>query len=70
MSRNNNTSLKATSSDKHLAEMVVRVAQVAQANAIICATETGKFAKHLHDLSEQVNLIAATTNRETHDDLV
>jgi DNA integrity scanning protein DisA with diadenylate cyclase activity len=70
MSRNQNTNVGPRSSDKDLAGMVVRVAQAAQANAIICATETGKFAKHLHDLSDQVNLIAATTNRETHDDLV
>jgi len=70
MSRNENTNARAGSSDKDLAGVVVRVAQAAQANAIICATETGKFAKHLHELSEQVRLIAATTNRETYDDLV
>jgi diadenylate cyclase len=70
MSRKSDTTKRASSSDKDLAGMVVRVAEAAQANAIICATETGKFAKHLHDLSEQGNLIAATTNRETHDDLV
>ncbi len=70
MSRKNDTSERAWSSDKDLAGMVVRVAVAAQANAIICATETGKFAKHLHAFSEQVKLIAATTNRETYDDLV
>ena len=70
MSENNNSPVRTASSDRDLSVMVVRVAQEAQASAIICATETGKFAKHLHDLSEQVNLIAATTNRETYDDLV
>jgi diadenylate cyclase len=70
MSRNNNTSVRTRSSDKDLAGMVFRVAMAAQANAIICATETGKFARHLHDLSERVKLIAATTNGETYDDLV
>ena len=70
MSRNNNTSVRTRSSDKDLAGMVVRVAEAAQASAIICATETGKFARHLHDLSKRINLIAATTNRETYDDLV
>jgi len=70
MSRKNDTTERAWSSDKDLAGMVVRVAGAAQANAIICATETGKFAKYLHELSEQVKLIAATTNRETYDDLV
>ena len=70
MSRKNDTTERAWSSDKDLAGMVVRVAVAAQANAIICATETGKFAKHLHEFSEQVKLIAATTNRETYDDLV
>ena len=70
MSRDQNTNLGARTSDKDLAGVVIRVAEAAQASAIICATETGKFAKHLHDLSEQVSLIAATTNRETYDDLV
>ena len=50
--------------------MVVRVAEAAQANAIICATETEKFTQYLHELSERINLIAATTNRETYDGLI
>jgi len=59
-----------TRSDKDLAHMVVRVAEAAQASAIICATETGEFAQHLRGLSEQLKLIAATTNGETYDVLI
>ena len=70
MSIKNDTTERTRSSDKDLAEMVVRVAEAARASTIICATETGKFARHLHDLSDRVNLIAATTNRATYDDLV
>ena len=50
--------------------MVVRVALQAPADAIICATETGALATHIHSLSQQVRVIAATTNAETYDDLI
>ena len=50
--------------------MVVRVAEAAKADAIICATETGAFARHLQGLSDEVRLVAATTNRETYDNLI
>ncbi len=69
MNKTNNTK-KATRSDKDLAHMVARVAEAAQASAIICATETGEFAQHLRGLSEQLKLIVATTNGETYDVLI
>jgi DNA integrity scanning protein DisA with diadenylate cyclase activity len=47
--------------------MIVNVAYTAQADAIICTTETGVFAQLIHSLSKQVRIIAATTNRETYD---
>lgn len=56
-------------SEEDLAQMVVRIAQTAPADAIICATETGAFATQVHGLSQQVRVIAATTNAETYDDL-
>jgi hypothetical protein len=56
-------------SEEDLAQMVVRVAQAAPAHAIICATETGAFATQVHGLSQQVRVIAATTNAETYDAL-
>ncbi|NNL75129.1 MAG: hypothetical protein HKO68_02195 [Desulfobacterales bacterium] len=56
-------------SEKDLAQMVVRVAQTAPADAIICATETGAFAKQVYDLSRHIRVIAATTNAETFDAL-
>jgi DNA integrity scanning protein DisA with diadenylate cyclase activity len=64
-----NVSHKAIRSDAELAPMVVRVAEAAQADVIICATETGKFAQHLHGLSDELRIIAATTNRETYETL-
>jgi len=52
-----------------LAKMVVRIAQAAPADAIICATETGALAIQVHSLSPQIRVIAATTNAETYDTL-
>jgi diadenylate cyclase len=62
-----NNSKKTGRSDEDLARMITNVANVAQADAIICATETGVFAKLLHDMSGQIRVIAATTKRETYD---
>jgi DNA integrity scanning protein DisA with diadenylate cyclase activity len=61
---------KTPRSEKALAQMVVRVAEAVQADAIIYATETGMFARHFQDLSHKLRLIAATNNRETYDTLV
>jgi DNA integrity scanning protein DisA with diadenylate cyclase activity len=69
MSTSNNPK-KTPRSDEELAHTVLRVAEAAQADAVICATETGAFARHLQDLSDKVRLIAATTNRETYDTLI
>jgi len=65
MSEANNSS-KSSRSEAALAQMVVRVAQAAQADVIICATETGALAQRLHGLSEECRVIAATTNEDTH----
>lgn len=56
-------------SEAGLAQMVVRVAQAAQVEAIICATETGGLARRLLDLAEQCRVIAATTNEDAHETL-
>jgi pyruvate kinase len=40
-----NNSKKTTHSDEDFARMIAKVANVAQVDAIICATETGLFAK-------------------------
>lgn len=50
--------------------MVVRVAEAAQVTALICATETGILAQHVHGLSGQISFIAATTNKRTYDVLI
>lgn len=56
-------------SDADLAQMIVRVAQAVQADAILGVTETGALIRHLHDLSSQWRIIAATSNNETFDTL-
>ncbi|MGD9245014.1 MAG: diadenylate cyclase [Desulfobacterales bacterium] len=61
-----NNSKKTARSDEELSRMVVSVADVAQADAIICATETGVFAKLLHSMSGHTRVIAATTRRDTY----
>jgi len=65
MSESNN-SPKNGRSEADLAQMVVRVAQTAQADAIICATETGALAQRLQNLAEQCQVIAATTNEDSY----
>jgi diadenylate cyclase len=65
-----NNSKKIARSDKDLAQMIANVANVAKADAIICATETGVFAQLLHSISGQIRVIAATTKRDTYDVLI
>lgn len=56
---------KTIHSNSELAEMVARVAKAAQVDTVICATESGAFARRLHNLSDQIRVIAATANQET-----
>jgi DNA integrity scanning protein DisA with diadenylate cyclase activity len=56
---------EAIRSEAELAKMVVRIAQTAPVDAIICATETGALASRIHGLSGQGCIIAASTNAET-----
>jgi DNA integrity scanning protein DisA with diadenylate cyclase activity len=72
MIRSNLKNLKKKSirSEDGLARMVVRVAQQAPADVIICATETGRFATQVHALSKKVRVIAATASVATYDDLM
>ena len=65
MSDANNLS-KRMRSEAGLAQMIVRIAEVAQADVIICATETGEFARQLQRLSDQIRIIAATSNADTY----
>ncbi|MBC8391700.1 MAG: DNA integrity scanning protein DisA nucleotide-binding domain protein [Deltaproteobacteria bacterium] len=69
MGRPNNPP-KTGRSDEDLARMIVNVANAAQADAIICATETGAFAQLLHGISSQIRVMAATTKRDTYDVLI
>ena len=56
-------------SDEERARMVVRIAEGAKANTIICVTESGAFAKHLLSFKGQYRMIAATAIPETYDSL-
>lgn len=62
-----NNSKKTARSDEDLARMIANVADAAQADAIICGTETGVFAQLLHGMSSQIRVIAATTKKDTYD---
>ena len=62
-------SIRPPRSDKDLARMVVSVAKATQVDSIVCITETGLLAQHLHRLSGRFRVIATTTNSETFDTL-
>jgi len=64
------TGNKVLRSEGDLAGMVVRVAAAGPVDVIICATETGDFALQIHGLSQNVRLLAATTNIVTHENLI
>jgi DNA integrity scanning protein DisA with diadenylate cyclase activity len=55
--------------NKTEAEMIVRVAEAAQVDAIICATDTARFAGYLHQMAGQIPIIAATANANTYKEL-
>lgn len=56
-------------SDEERARTVVRIAEAARAHTIICVTESGAFAKHLVEFTDQYRIIAATAISETYDSL-
>jgi DNA integrity scanning protein DisA with diadenylate cyclase activity len=62
-----NISRNINRSDADFAQKVIRAAEAAQTDSIICATETWAFAQYLQGLSDKFRVIAATTNRETYD---
>jgi DNA integrity scanning protein DisA with diadenylate cyclase activity len=51
------------------AEMIMRVAQAAKVDAVICTTESVQFVRHLHRLADQIPVIVATANADTYDAL-
>ncbi len=66
---NDATTVSEITSNLDLAHLAIHVAQASQADAIICVTESGELAQHLHGLSDQFPLVAATTNGATYDAL-
>ena len=62
-------SIRPPRTDEDLARMIVSVAKATQVDGIICITETGLLAHHLHRLSGHFRVIATTTNSETYDTL-
>jgi DNA integrity scanning protein DisA with diadenylate cyclase activity len=61
---------KGHHSNEKSAQMIIRVANAAQVDAIICTTESADFVDHLHQLSDQPRVIAATANADTYDKLI
>lgn len=66
MSRANSSS-QTIDSNEELAQIVVRVAEAAQVETIICATDSGRLAHRLHDLASEFRLIVTTPDAETYE---
>lgn len=64
-----NATKRTVRSDADLARMAIRVAQVAQADAIICVTETGNWVEYFKNLPDRIRVIVATMNGPTCEDL-
>jgi diadenylate cyclase len=56
----------AARSDVALAGMIIRIAEAAQAHAIVCVTESGALAQRLSALASGHRIIAATSTSETY----
>ncbi len=67
--QNNNEHREPVRDDFNLAHTITRVAGAAQADAVICTTESIAFAQHLYAMSGSIRVIIATTNKETFDNL-
>ena len=52
-------------SDADLAQMVARVADIAQPDVILCVTVSGGFVQHLLRQAKQFRIVAASANAET-----
>ena len=64
--RKTSNSRQAIRTDAELAQMVARVAQITQPEAIICVTDSGAFAQHLLDIGQQFRIVAASAKAETY----
>ena len=65
----NEERLKPSWADRDLARMIGEVARSVRSDAVICGTETGALFRHLHEIGEDLRLVAATPNADTHDAL-
>ncbi len=61
--------LKPLRSDREMARMIAEVARSVRPDAVICGTETGALFRHLHEIGEDLQLVAATPNAAAHDAL-
>jgi DNA integrity scanning protein DisA with diadenylate cyclase activity len=61
--------LRPPRSDRDLAGLIGEVARSARSDAVICGTETGELFRHLCEIGEGLQLVAATPNPDTHDAL-
>lgn len=59
-------SRQAIRTDAELAQMVARIAQITQPDAIICVTESGAFAQHLLERGQQFRIVAASAKADTY----
>jgi DNA integrity scanning protein DisA with diadenylate cyclase activity len=61
--------LNPSRSDRDLARMIGEVARSVRSDAVICGTETGALFRNLNEIGEDLQLVAATPNADTHDAL-
>lgn len=64
--RKTGNSQQSIRSDDELAQMVARVAQTTQPDAIICVTESGVIVQHLLNKVQQFRIVAASAKAETY----
>jgi pyruvate kinase len=60
---------KPPRSDRDLARMIAEVARSVRSDAVICGTENGELFRHLHEIGEDLRLVAATPSADSHDAL-
>jgi DNA integrity scanning protein DisA with diadenylate cyclase activity len=65
----NEERLKPPRSDRDMARMIAEVARSVRSDAVICGTESGVLFRHVHEIGDDLRLVAATPNAGTYDAL-
>jgi DNA integrity scanning protein DisA with diadenylate cyclase activity len=60
---------ESSRSDLDLARIIAAVARSVRSDAAICGTESGVLFRHVHEIGDDLQLVAATPNPDTYDAL-